>query len=220
MAIDFSRIKFFVEGDGDRVFVRDILKLWYQAEFNVDQLKEVVEICDGYTNLRGKTNFLYETRVDKKREGGVNLVLFDADFSGWEENHGYQNKLTYLNKQKTELETEFEIYLFPDNSSDGTLESLLETCIPKEHQHLLDCWHNFESCVKGKDVYNIPANKSKIYTYLECLHGNSKEEKKKVKDPYRNYTNADHWDLRDWVKNKYLIALKTFLDTHLGNNIG
>src|ERR1039458_3923394 len=163
MAIDFSQIKIFVEGKGDFVFVRDALKIWYNSALNEEQLNELIILCDGFNQLKGKLKFLKETEVGQKREGGKNIVIFDADYSGRENYHGIHEKLAYLEEKKNELGISFESFLFPDNSNDGTLETLLETCINPEHSCIMNCWKELENCITTKGEYTIPANKSKIY---------------------------------------------------------
>lgn len=214
MAIDFKQVKFFVEGKGDFALIRDILKLWYNASISDNALKELIIICDGFSKIGGKINDLNDINKGQKREGGVNIVIFDADSKGSGEYHGFNEKLLYLEAKKKELGINFETYLFPDNATDGTIETLLETCINPAHQKILDCWYDFETCVNSKGKYNTPANKSKIYVYLECLHGNTKAEKEKLKDPNRDFTNRDIW-LMDYNNNPVLSKMKQFLDNQL-----
>lgn len=214
MAIDFSKIKFFIEGKGDKAFIRDILNLWYGAEFSKARLNELILDCEGYANLSLHIDEFQQVNEGKKREGGINIVIFDADITGREAFHGFNEKLAYLNAKKNELGINFETFLFPDNAKDGTIETLLETCIHPDHKGILDCWHEFENCVNGKGEYTIPADKSKIYVYLECLHGITNAEKEKIKDPKRDFTLTDKWIL-DHTQNPTLANLKTFLDNHL-----
>jgi len=58
-----------------------------------------------------------------------------------------------------------------------------------------------------------PAKKTKIYGYLEALLGESKNEKKKIKEKERDYENTLHWDLDA----EYLERLKEFLTKSLIN---
>jgi hypothetical protein len=78
----------------------------------------------------------------------------------------------------------------------------------------MNCWKGFEGCVTIKNEYSIPANKSKIYVYLECLYGKTNAEKEKIKDKNRDFTLADKWII-DHHANPYLNDLKTFLDAQL-----
>ena len=125
-----------------------------------------------------------------------------------------QKKTEYLERKKTELGIEFDLFLFPNNNDDGTLETMLESCTSKQHAVIMECWNSFERCVTGKGHYTIPANKSKIYVYLECLHGITNSEKEKIKDPNRDFTLADKWTI-EHVSNPNLSVLKTLLDKYL-----
>ncbi len=51
MAIDFRNVKFFVEGEGDRIFIKDVLKIWYGLEFTKPQLNSLIVVCGGYEGI-------------------------------------------------------------------------------------------------------------------------------------------------------------------------
>lgn len=59
-----------------------------------------------------------------------------------------------------------------------------------------------------------PAKKTKIYGYLEALLGESKAQKKLIKEVNRDYTEIKHWDLDA----EYLKPLKDFLEKELSLN--
>ncbi len=216
MAIEIKFVKIFVEGDGDRAFIRDILKMWYNVILSDDQLKEVVIICKGYNQISKHIDEFRQIEIGQKREGGKNIVIFDADYEGVELDHGLKNKIEYLKNVKNKFGLKFETFLFPDNQKDGTLETMLESCINQKHKGIMECWQNLEECVKSKGDYTMPADKSKIYVYLECLHSSSKKEKDKIKDSNRNYTLTDIWII-DYDSNPFLQRLKSFFDEHLSN---
>jgi len=216
MAIDIKLVKIFVEGDGDQVFIRDILKLWYNITLTKDQLKEVVIICKGYNKISNQIDEFKQLEIGQKREGGKNLIIFDADYTGREEDHGFKNKKKYLDNIMQELGINFDLFLFPNNQNDGTLETMLESCMNPEHSGIMDCWKNMEICVDGKGNYTIPADKSKIYVYLECLHGITNKEKDKIKDPNRDFTLDDKWVI-NCENNPFLKELKDFFDASLNN---
>lgn len=214
MAIGIKQIKIFVEGDGDKIFIRDILKLWYDINLTNDQLKEVVIICKGYNQIKNHVDEFQQIEIGQKREDGKNVIIFDADYSGRELDHGFEEKKKYIDHCKAELNIDFDLFLFPNNQNDGTLETMLESCINPEHSGIMECWESMEKCVNDKGKYTIPADKSKIYVYLECLHGISKKEKEKIKDPNRDFTMKDKWKI-DYTNNPFLKELKIFLDAYL-----
>ena len=64
---------------------------------------------------------------------------------------------------------------------------------------------------KTPPTLTIPAQKTKIYAYLETLLGKSRSQKKLIKDANRNYKNTQHWNLDA----EYLEPLKEFLQKWL-----
>lgn len=216
MAIDFTKIKFFVEGNGDQVFLRDILSIKFGSIFSKKRLEELIIIADGYSGIKNQIDEFKQIEKDKKREGGINIVIFDADYKNEKEaTHGFKEKIAFLEGIKKEFDITFEYFLFPDNANDGTLETLLEHCIHPDNIEVLDCWRGFEQCIESKNKgYTIPANKTKIYAYLECLYGDTKDEKKKVKDPNRDFTEKDKW-VFDEIKDGSFKEMFDFLNLHL-----
>ena len=97
---------------------------------------------------------------------------------------------------------DFELFLLPNDHEAGTLEDLLESIINPENKPVMDCWESYEKGLskiqlpwrKGMPL-TTPAKKTKIYAYLEALLGKSKSQKDKIKEPNRDYTNRDHWNL-------------------------
>ena len=66
--------------------------------------------------------------------------------------------------------------------------------------------------IPGRDnPLTTPAKKSKIYCYLEKLHGTSKSQKKMIKDANRDYNKTEHWNLDA----EYINPLKEFLERNL-----
>lgn len=112
----------------------------------------------------------------------------------------------------------FELFLFPNNNDIGELEDLLEQIIYKENQPVMDCWSDYEKSLaeiklpwKQGEPLTIPAKKTKIYAYLEVLSGTSKSQKEKIKEPYREYTNKNHWNLNADALNELIDFLKRHL---------
>lgn len=141
----------------------------------------------------------------------TNLVIFDAD------KNPEQRRNDILAK-KEELGLEFELFLLPNNKDCGALEGLLENIINPNNQPVMDCWHDFEKELsevriptKTPPKLTIPAKKTKIYAYLETLHGESKSQKQLIKEPNRNYKRPDHWNLDA----EYLLPLKEFLEKNI-----
>ena len=76
---------------------------------------------NGYTNLMDsdKAVNINAMRVNTDT-GEKNLVVFDADYDN--NNGGFEKRRDQLLKKKEELGLEFELFLWPDNSSDGDVE--------------------------------------------------------------------------------------------------
>jgi hypothetical protein len=122
----------------------------------------------------------------------------------------------WLLKTKWRYADEKVSCFFPNNNTDGALENLLEQIINPRNAPVFDCWQRFEDCLPTKTActktpLTIPAKKSKIYAYMEVLHGEKKSEKDKIKDPNRDFKNTAHWDLNATA----LEPLKEFLHTNL-----
>ena len=66
--------------------------------------------------------------------GGVNLVVFDAD-------DDVDSRRSELLSWKEEHGVDFELFLLPDNHNPGELGDLLESIINPENKPVLDCWN-------------------------------------------------------------------------------
>ena len=82
----------------------------------------------------------------------------------------------------------------------------------------MDCWSDYEKALaeiklpwKQGESLTIPAKKTKIYAYLEVLLGTSKSQKEKIKEPNREYTNKNHWNLDADALNELINFLKRHL---------
>jgi hypothetical protein len=198
-------VKIIVEGVADKKFLSDYISYLFPAFENVDQ---VIIVSNGKDKIKqGLLRRQMEQHADK---GGVNLVIFDAD-------DDFAARKAALEKTRSEIGVTFELFLFPNNQENGTLENLLENIILDKNRPIFQCWDGYEQCLRnttiaGRDEpLTTPAKKTKIYAYLEALLGKSKSEKKKIKEVERDYQNKDHWNLDA----DYLLPLKMFLTAHL-----
>ena len=194
-----------VEGEADKKFMED----YYHHLFQVSAPKNSIIHTGGYKKLADEV-ILRQMQMNTD-QGGVNLVIFDAD-------DDYKTRWEELSSLKEQYGVEFELFLFPNNQDAGALEDLLENIINLNNRPILDCWENYEEELRRLEIpgrtpppLTTPAKKTKIYGYLEALLGESKKEKKMIKEKERNYKNASHWDLDA----EYLERLKEFV----GRNI-
>lgn len=200
-------VKLFVEGIADDKFLRDYIS----KKYNVKLDKEDIVKSEGWTNIKSELDGENIKNAMQKNSDndGTNLLIFDAD-ADFTERH------TEINNWKEENKLDFEIFLWPNNQDSGDLETVLENIINPANKLIFDCWNNYEDCLKSKKIagreipLTTPASKTKIYGYLEALLGVSKSQKKKIKEPNRNYQNLGHWDL----DSDYLDSLDKFLNKH------
>lgn len=201
--------RIFVEGVADKRFIEQLI----QHIFGVLAMGDCVIQTGGYTNLiaESKTAVYVNQMRRTTDDGGVNLVVFDAD-------DDCEKRRNEIVKWKHEHKLDFELFLFPDNHSSGELEVLLESIINPENQPVMDCWGKYEESLRSVNIpwrkgvpLTIPAKKTKIYAYLEVLLGSSKSEKNKIKESNRDYCNINHWNLNATA----LTDLIAFLKEHL-----
>jgi hypothetical protein len=185
-------INIIVEGIADKKFLED-----YLSHLGTDKNNFKV-IC-----INGKDNLSYFENEFKKNtnNGELNLIIFDTD-------NDFNIRKEFLLNFKEENELEFQLFLFPNNKDEGDLETLLENIIPENNVEIMNCWSNYENCISSLNrKLTIPANKSKIHTYLEVLLDDTQKGKKKAKEKNRDYKDKDHWNL----DSDYLLSLKEFL---------
>ena len=201
----------FVEGEGDKKFFQDYYHHLFQQKAPENSVIHPGKDDDtgGYQKLE-KEDALQAMRQNTDN-GGVNLVIFDAD-------KDIKARRKAIEDIRSRHNVEFELFLLPNNKEVGALEDMLERIINPNNQPIMDCWQTYEDELKKVRIptkippeLTIPAKKTKIYAYLETLLGESKSQKKLVKDPNRNYRNQAHWNL----DNEYLEPLKEFLILHL-----
>ena len=201
----------FVEGEGDKKFFQDFYHHLYQQKAPENSIIHPGKDDDtgGYQKLE-REDALQAMRQNTDN-GGVNLVIFDAD-------KDIKTRRKVIEDIRSRHNVEFELFLLPNNKEIGALEDMLERIINPINQPVMNCWQIYEDELKKVRIptktppeLTIPAKKTKIYAYLETLLGESKSQKKQIKDPNRNYRNRAHWNLDD----KYLEPLKEFLVQHL-----
>ena len=206
-----SDVQIFVEGVTDQKFLQDIITEWYGITLSIGTMDKPGEIL----SLGGKAAFNSQEAIKKLTPLFQQLsiqeipaiVVFDADT--FKENYRYLTPHSSTHN--------FTFFLLPDNQRDGEIETLLEEIICPDNRVVFDCWKEFENCLSGHETastesgrFTTPANKTKIYAYVETLVGNSDSEKEKIKDRNRDYRNPKHWNLDP--SHPPLKPLKEFLD--------
>lgn len=211
----YSQYLILVEGVADQQFLIHYLKHLYGLDFKElvgnSAVYKVSNITLRYTN--GLSNLFSRTFINEIQKiednGGKVLVVFDADSD-------YLQQRKCILKWRDEHYFSFDLFLFPNDSDNGALESLLEKIINAQNQPIFDCWNRFEEDLKEIHIswkepdykLTIPAKKTKIYAYLETLLGDSTSQKKLIKERNRDYSNPNHWNL----DTDYILSLKKFFD--------
>ena len=202
-----KRFLIIVEGDADKKFFRD----YYHHLFGEGAPENSI-IQPGKNGDTGglgklKSEETLQALRQNTDQGGVNLVIFDADENPAE-------RRAELLAIKEAYGVEFELFLLPNDKDAGALEDLLENIINPDNQPVMNCWQTYEGELskvriptKTPPTLTIPAKKTKIYAYLETLLGKSRSQKELIKDRNRNYENTQHWNM----ETKYLESLKIFI---------
>ncbi len=169
-----SMVKIFIEAESLNVpeskFLDAILK-----HIGITPDKYELMPTGGYKNLMDSVKAsnveLLQANTDA---GGTNLVVFDADTV--ENNGGFEKRKTELLARRDELDLNFDLFLWPDNSRDGDVEVLMEDIARKDlYPELFDCYSKYEHCISqrknedGKTYYHLPNRKNKLHTYFTTL---------------------------------------------------
>ena len=171
-----------VEGKEDLFFLKN-----YAHNLSIDNFSP-----EWLENIEGKYNLVRSNIERKLVQGSKLIIIFDA-------NSDYKNTREEILDKLNGLE--FEVFLFPDNRSDGILENLLEEIIIPEHADIFACFEDYKKCLNGKKrEYITPDIKGKIYSYKEALGALNKTDKS---EEY----NAEYWNF----ESPALDPLKKFL---------
>lgn len=145
------------------------------------------------------------------------IFIFDADNDVSLSRDNIQEQWSGL-----DLPAEPGIFLFPNYTDSGTLETLLIQCIHTCNAPLLDYWQNlpgkqedilselnarYKTCgdCTTRQTLHGPDDKMAIYSYAYQLTGNKAHETK------RNYSDKKVWDL----ESKALEPLRDFLQKNI-----
>lgn len=184
----------FVEGLSDQRLIEQYCS-YLKSNGHVSADVEVeVQKVGGWSVIDTRQGEVFRNNM-KRNASGKNLIIFDADTDP------VQRKKDILSwKQKYDIN--FEVFLFPNSSDPGAVETLLERIINPANQCVIDCWHEYEKQLGEQHIAwktpprpTCPSEKSKIYAYLEALVGTTKSAKERIKDPNRDFTIPEHWDL-------------------------
>lgn len=191
-----------------KIFIEAQSKTKPEGEFlsailrKIDVSRDNYEIIptNGYTNLLDSKDTanvgLMRANSD---DGGKNLVIFDADLPS--NNGGFVKRRKELLIRKDELGLDFDLFLWPNNQSDGDVEMLMESIARKDlYPEFFDCFSKYECCIsrrkddKGEPFYTTPNRKGKLHTYFNSLPISKTKKDKFGRGEWR-WEDTDIWDL-------------------------
>ncbi|MEK7434756.1 MAG: DUF3226 domain-containing protein [Cyanobacteriota bacterium] len=202
-------LKIFVEGKGDESFIYAYIKHLFGKD-KADFIKPNIIKTGGWT----KIDLIVQQFIETIDSNGKNLIIFDSDSVS--NNGGFTKRKNELEQKKEFLSIDFELFLFPNNKDDGDYEFLLENIINQNHSVIFQCFNNYETCLKahkddeGKNIYNLPIRKSKIFAYIDAFNF-SRKQKEEIKKGNLLFDDSAYWDLNC----QYLIDLKKFLEKYI-----
>lgn len=210
-----AMVKIFIEGENRKVPESEFLTAILN-HIGIPSDKYEILHTAGYKNLMDSANAsnirIMQANTDA---GGRNLVIFDADTV--ENNGGYQVRQGELLARKAELGLEFELFLWPDNGSDGDVEVLMESIARKDlYPEFFECFGKYEHCISqrkkedGSSFYTTPNRKGKLHTYFTSLPISNSKKSKFGSGDWR-WKDAEIWNL----DSESLSAIKDFLSSNL-----
>lgn len=216
-----KRIKIFCEGITDQIFIADCIELFYTIKTTREIIKEGVKISfdngGEIIEVGGCSKLTNDLYIQKMRDNivldGINLVIFDADYSNVVNgtrkisgNNGFNSCEQKLKNIGSRYKVDFSYMIWPDNESDGEIEDLLISLIPESKNPILDCIKNHQNCLENSGIQEIriPELKDTLGYYLHTLIQDSRAGK-------RNYKDIQFWEM-NLESNPKLKIFKEFLD--------
>jgi hypothetical protein len=181
-----------VEGEDDERFLADYIKHHFPLSFSGIE----------FVKIGGKSEKLHtkQVTIQSAMQKSTCVVLFDADGN-------FEVTQNDIDRKTTELKIVIaDKFLFPDNKSTGTLETLLRKIA--SNPSVFNCIDSYIACLRetGIEELNRFIDKKKIYIYSDSHNQEGKGSK-------REYSNSA-WDL----DSKELAPLKDFLSKHINGN--
>lgn len=191
----------------------------FQYAHLTDDLILILTTVKGWGKIRS-----YKMVLENRTIDGVpvsiqaSAFLFDADAPKTQFDDpcnfgGHTARLARLRELCAKAASQPEIFLFPDNQSDGTLETLLLDLIPeaRRREFIDGCWGAYCDCVKAHNAPYQPTLKHAIGQYAARF-----EKRAATKNQLYDSTFADesmwNWD------SPALDPLKRFLTAFLAPN--
>ena len=184
-----NEVIFFVESKkSDAKFLIDFIEERFAIKLTSNNFIEL----GGWSGYKKETKKYTELYTDK-----IQITILDAD-------NNFIDRKKEVESDFAELGIKSELFLFPNDLTNGNLETLLANIAIR--QDLINCFQAYEECVQ---LFPKKLNDARIYSYLDLLlHPNPFQNNIDLrKEENRNYRNKEHWKL----DNEYLDALYNFL---------
>lgn len=204
-----------VEGKADATFLRDYLR-FLSSDFDIlteeNKVKELSNenifikiIVTGGKNISAAEKIKMAEYTDSAYKV---ILIQDADSPEKDPKEGGKFlREKYFAEVKKELQIDFKTFLFPNDNSDGNLESLLLKIINKEKFiKSLDCYKSYAECSKEISIIGsegLLEDKRVIFNYFRTYYGMERAREEK-----RTFEKID-WDFT----NEYLDPLKEFINS-------
>ena len=193
-------------------FVKAIVKKYFPHAEEGGDYKFIY--VDGKDNLPNVVPEMLTNTAD----GGVNLVIFDADTL--ENGGGFVTRQQQLMDKKAEIGVSFDLFLYPSDGEDGDVEVLMERIACKDkHARFFSCFQMYENCISqdkdsdGKPRYKTPNRKGKLHTYINAMQLNNRQMRGLGSGQWL-FDNNDYWNL----DSDDLQPLVNFLSKYLANS--
>jgi hypothetical protein len=221
-----NKICFVVEGPSDAVFVCDYIhyaldgsgvalnarissKIKTGNHYSIsadDSIKLLVSGgCSNLVHLKVKL-------LEQQDQGYRLAVVQDADDAVKDPHKGgCLKRMTYLAKLKSDIAIEFDTFLFPNNSNDGDLETLLLSLTNEEkYTPYHECYHRYSEEVRAfscdDHANELMERKSLVFNYCQVYQGMGMSSE--IDRHYR----PDYWTL----DSPEVEPFKTFIKKVLG----
>lgn len=216
--VDFRLNKIFVEGETDQKMLATLFELKYNIVFpyNGLSLNDCIVNCKGWTNLFNLAELKKPLRLSNN---GKNLIIFDADNKSNE--GGFKKRKIEIEKRLKEVNESinYSIYLLPNHSESGDLETFYTSCFKSDKLFFPECWNRLYSCLiesnSKKFNLKLPKSAAMVYSYVDLFENHKTGEYKNAKTK-RNYLDDGLWEY-DFDNNLYLKSLISFLNINLFN---
>jgi len=158
--------KIFVEGDSDKAFIEAVLSKQFGIVCNKSENRDLVINTGGKDNLINQPDLVNQER---RSISAKNIVIFDADYET--KNGGIKRRREEYEEIGKRINSEFIVYLLPNDEAEGELEKLISTCFKKEFAFFDSCWKTMISCLENQKDFklNLPNIKGYIYAYEDLL---------------------------------------------------